>query len=184
MERWELGEARAVLGVVAARGAVDQTLVTAEDRELDKAVVVAADHDSVETPTTTAEARELDLARAVLGVVSARRAAEEAPSLQEQRELDQARAVLGVVAAGDGAVVDVVVAGRTSVEPPTAAEVPIGLEEVMQKMSQSVTAVQDDQAHEVSCAKAVLTMLDQMKNAGQKTILNDVHVSDWQGYRI
>jgi len=41
-------------------------------------------------------------------------------------------------------------------------------------MSQSVTAVQDDQAHEVSCAKAVLTMLDQMKNAGQKTILNDV----------
>merc|ERR1712135_97081 len=98
-EQRELDEARAVLGVVAARGAVDQTLVTAEDRELDHAVVVAADHDSVETPTTAAEARELDLAKAVLGVVAARRAAEEAPSLQEHRELDQARAVVGVIAA-------------------------------------------------------------------------------------
>merc|ERR1719284_964741 len=104
MERWELGEARAVLGVVAARGAVDQTLVTAEDRELDKAVVVAADHDSVETPTTTAEARELDLAKAVVGVIAARRATQirstdETSSPEEPRELDQARAVLGVVAA-------------------------------------------------------------------------------------
>jgi len=173
-EQRDLYQARAVLCVVAARGAVDQTLVTAEERELDKAVVVAAHHDSVETPTTTAKVRELDLARAVLGVVAARRAVEETPVTADGGELVQERAVLGVVAARDGAVADVVVDGRTAVEAPTAAEVPIGLEEEMQKMSRSVTAVQDDQAHEVSRAKAVLTMLDQMKNAGQKNILNDV----------